>query len=334
MATACRLTNPCHSMLSRLDWTSFPRFSNSARPLIAVRYASVLSKTPLETPVSEPDPLFTLDINFGEASRSKRTFEMKTYKPVTPGIRHLRRPINPHLYQGRPIRALTVAKRKKGGRNRTGQICVRHHGGGHRQRIRMVDYFRNEPGPQVVLRIEYDPGRSGHIALIEHTQTKVLSYILAADDLRAGDIVQSYRAGIPDELLKEMGGFIDPGILAARTVIRGNCLPIKMIPIGTYIHNIGLKGRGPGKLCRSAGASAQILANAENVFATIRLQSHEVRKIPVEACATIGIVSNIDHQHTKLGKAGRSRWMGIRPTVRGVAMNACDHPHGGGRIVL
>ncbi|SCU95125.1 LADA_0G13674g1_1 [Lachancea dasiensis] len=263
---------------------------------------------------------------------SKEITRLKKLKPVSPGLRWYRAPIYPYLHNGRPVRALTVAKRSNGGRNHTGRITVRHRGGGHKRRIRLVDFTRFTPGEQTVQRIEYDPGRSAHIALLKHSATGELSYILACDGLRAGDVVESYRKGVPDNLLQEMGGKIDPAILSVRTAQRGNCLPVSMIPVGAIIHNVGITPVGPGKFCRAAGTYARVVAKLpEKSKAIIRLQSGEQRYVALEACATMGVVSNIDHQNRSLGKAGRSRWRGIRPTVRGVAMNKCDHPHGGGR---
>ncbi|AQZ12490.1 RML2 (YEL050C) [Zygosaccharomyces parabailii] len=263
---------------------------------------------------------------------SKEITVMKKLKPVSPGLRWWRKPIYPYLHKGRPILWLTKAKRGTGGRNNSGRITVRHRGGGHKRRLRIVDFSRWDAGAQTVQRIEYDPGRSAHIALVKHNSTNQLSYILACDGLRAGDVVESYRHGITKELLKEMGGKVDPAILSVRTAQRGNCVPISMIPIGSIVHNVGLTPVGPGKFCRAAGSYARILSKwPEKKKAVVRLQSGEHRYVSLEACATIGIVSNIDHQNRSLGKAGRSRWMGIRPTVRGVAMNKCDHPHGGGR---
>ncbi|KAH0544946.1 hypothetical protein FGG08_000872 [Glutinoglossum americanum] len=275
------------------------------------------------------------------------TFAMRTYKPRTPGVRHLRRPINDHLWKGRPFLPLTFAKKGqgKGGRNHTGRVTVRHRGGGHKRRIRTVDFSRMTPGKHTVDRIEYDPGRSGHIALITEEATGRKSYILAAESMRAGDTVQSYRAGIPQDLLDSMGGVVDPGILAAKTAWRGNCLPLHMIPIGTLVHNVGSSKDRGGVFCRSAGTYATVISKGdegiskgnegptakEAKFVTVRLQSGEIRKVSKDACATVGVVSNPHHQHRQLGKAGRKRWLGIRPTVRGVAMNAVDHPHGGGR---
>ena len=262
---------------------------------------------------------------------------MKTYKPRTPGVRHLRRPINDHLWKGKPYRPLTFAKigHGKGGRNNTGRVTVRHRGGGARRRIRTVDFERKDPGKHLVERIEYDPNRSAHLALLENVKTKEKSYIIAAEGMRAGDAVESYRSGIPKELIQSMGGTVDPGMLAAKTAFRGNCLPMHMVPLGTQVYSVGSHpGRG-AVFCRSAGTYATVMAREEVgkkvKDVTIRLQSGEVRKVSKDACATIGVASNPHWQFRQLGKAGRSRWLNIRPTVRGVAMNASDHPHGGGR---
>ncbi|KAK3397646.1 60S ribosomal protein L2, mitochondrial precursor [Sordaria brevicollis] len=269
---------------------------------------------------------------------------MRTYKPHTPGIRHLKRPINDHLWKGRPYLPLTFPKKgqSKGGRNHSGRITVRHRGGGHKRRIRMVDFDRWTPGPHTVLRIEYDPGRSAHIALVKEEATGKKSYIVAADGMRAGDVVQSYRSGLPQDLLDSMGGVVDPGILAARTCWRGNCLPVSMIPVGTQIYCVGSRPDGKAVFCRSAGTYATIISKEEETredgtkvmtgkFVNVRLQSGEIRRVSKDACATVGVASNIMHHYRQLGKAGRSRWLNIRPTVRGLAMNANDHPHGGGR---
>ncbi|KAI9816420.1 MAG: hypothetical protein M1832_005087 [Thelocarpon impressellum] len=267
------------------------------------------------------------------------TFAMRTYKPRTPGVRHLRRPINEHLWKGRPFLPLTIAKKGqgKGGRNNTGRITVRHRGGGHKRRIRTVDFSRTEPGKHVVERIEHDPGRSAHIALLAREDGGRKSYIVAAEGMRAGDTVESYRSGIPKELMDSMGGTVDPGMLAARTAWRGNCLPLHMVPIGTLVFNVGSARERGAVFCRSAGTFATVISKDEGArgsvgrYVTVRLQSGEVRRVSRDACATVGVASNAHHQHRQLGKAGRSRWLGIRPTVRGVAMNAADHPHGGGR---
>jgi len=273
--------------------------------------------------------------------RKEAGFQLKTYKPRTPGVRHLKRPINDHLWKGKPYSKLTFAKigHGKGGRNNTGRVVMRHHGGGHRRRIRTVDFARLAPGKHIVERIEYDPNRSAHLALIESVKTKGKSYIIAAEGMRAGDAVESYLSGIPRDLLDSMGGVMDPGMLAAKTAFRGNCLPMHMVPLGTQVYNVGST---PGKgavFCRSAGTYATVIAkeevgsekNKKVKDVTVRLQSGEVRKVAKDACATIGVASNPHWQFRQLGKAGRSRWLNIRPTVRGLAMNASDHPHGGGR---
>lgn len=212
-------------------------------------------------------------------------------------------------------------------------------GGGHKRRIRTVDFMRMEPGPHTVERIEHDPGRTAHIALLNNEATGRKSYIVAAEGMRAGDVVQSYRSGIPKDLLESMGGVVDPGVLAAKTAWRGNCLPLHMVPIGSIVYNVGSKNDRGAVFCRSAGTYATVMSKDENdgkhgkkdKYVVVKLQSGEIRKVDRDACATIGVASNPHYQHEQLGKAGRSRWLNIRPTVRGLAMNACDHPHGGGR---
>lgn len=307
----------------------------------------------------------------GDASQSKGANSgsavIRTYKPRTPGVRHLRRPINDHLWKGRPFLPLTYPKKgqSKGGRNASGRITVRHRGGGAKRRIRVVDFERRVPGPHLVERIEYDPGRSAHIALLSEKATGRKSYIIAADGIRAGDVVHSYRAGIPQKLLASMGGVVDPGILASKTAFKGNCLPIHLIPVGTTVFCVGSAASRGAVFCRSAGTSAVIVNKNEETkddgsrvmtgkYVEVRLQSGEVRRVSKDACATIGVASNVHHAFRQLGKAGRSRWLNIRPTVRGVAMNKgaskeeltlsfhhsqnmlmpfflVDHPHGGGR---
>jgi len=263
---------------------------------------------------------------------AKEIVQIKKFKPTSPGVRWYRAPIYPHLYKGHPYRPLTVHKKKFGGRNNTGKITVRGRGGGHKRRIRILDHSRNEAGPQEVVRIEYDPNRTAHIALLKNLESGNKTYILAADGLRAGDIVESFMQGIPERLIKEMGGKIDPAILAARTNQKGNCLPMHMIPIGATIHNIGITKDQAGKLCRAAGAYGRLMQKLpEKKKAVVKLQSGEHRYVHIDSCASLGIVSNIAHQHLSLGKAGRSRWRDRRPKVRGMAQNACDHPHGGGR---
>lgn len=267
--------------------------------------------------------------------------QFKTFKPITPSIRWVRIPLRTNLHRGRPVRSLTVAKRGTGGRNHHGHITVRGRGGGHRRRIRLVDFFRWESGEQQVVRLEYDPGRSAHIALIQHKTSGRQSYILAPDGVSPGDVVQSFR-----NHKDEAGGAssLDMGIFRTHAIRPGNVLPLRLIPIGTEIHAISLRPLGPAQLVRSAGASGQLVAfssyrkrttedageNADSASPTsgathaqVRLTSGEVRYVPIGCCATIGIVSNKDHQHRRLGKAGRSRWLGFRPKVRGVAMNPC-----------
>lgn len=184
------------------------------------------------------------------------------------------------------------------------------------------------PGPHLVERIEHDPGRSAHIALLSEEATGQKSYIVAAEGMRAGDVVHSYRSGIPKDLLDSMGGVVDPGVLAAKTAWRGNCLPLHMVPIGTMVYNVGsAKNRG-AVFCRSAGTYAVVISKDDDTtkggekYVIVRLQSGEIRKVSREACATIGVASNPHYHYRQLGKAGRSRWLNIRPTVRGVAMNA------------
>jgi ribosomal protein L2 len=266
---------------------------------------------------------------------------LRTYKPRTPGLRHLKRPINDHLYKGRPYLPLTMARKGQhiGGRNsHTGKITVRHRGAGAKRRIRTLDYQRMDPGKHLVERIEHDPGRSAHIALLSRTegQTRSYSYIVAPQGMRAGEVIESYRQGIPDYLIRELGGTADAGMIAAKTAFRGNCMPLHMIPPGTIVYNVGLR-RGKGaQLCRSAGTFATVLSKGDGdpkkaVYVDVKLKSGEVRRIHRDCCATIGTASNVNFNRRQLGKAGRKRWLGIRPTVRGVAMNASEHPHGGGR---
>lgn len=295
-------------------------------------YATVVEPTH-----TEPPPSFATAAGFAPpivTEGSSAAFAMRTYKPRTPGLRHLKRPINDHLWKGRPFLPLTIAKKGhgKGGRNNTGRVTVRHRGGGHKRRIRTVDFERMTPGPHLVERIENDPGRSAHIALLTEQATGRKSYIVAAEGMRAGDVVHSYRSGIPKDLLESMGGVVDPGVLAAKTAWRGNCLPLHMVPVGTMVYNVGsAKNRG-AVFCRSAGTYAVVISKDDDStkgamkYVTVRLQSGEVRKVSRDACATIGVASNPHYQYRQLGKAGRSRWLNIRPTVRGVAMNAGMYP--------
>ena len=204
-----------------------------------------------------------------------------------------------------------------------------------------------DPGKHTVQRIEYDPGRSAHIALLRRNNIVggvekgdgKLSYIVASMGMREGDVVESFRKGVPQELIDSLGGSADKGMIAAKTARRGNCLPLHMIPSGTIVYNIGLYPGKKAQLCRSAGTFGMVVNKNEDTaegqkpspFVDVRLKSGEVRRIHRDACATVGVASNAMWQKRQLGKAGRKRWLGIRPTVRGVAMNAMDHAHGGGR---
>lgn len=255
---------------------------------------------------------------------------------LQPGSTHFKKPVHEHLHKGKSVRELTVPKKKTAGRNNTGKITIRGRGGGHKQRVRLVDTHRLLPGKQTVVRIEYDPNRSGHIALIKHSETGDLSYILAASGLRTGDVVESFRSGLPEDFLQEMrdtnNGEIDDALLTSRIMQRGNCLPLKMIPVGSIIHNIGLHPNGRGQLVKSAGTFARLLSkHPDQNKVIIKLSSGEHRYVNLKCQATLGVVSNKEHKSISWGKAGRSRHRGFRPQVRGVAMNACDHPHGGGR---
>ncbi|HEY59228.1 MAG TPA: 50S ribosomal protein L2 [Anaerolineae bacterium] len=233
---------------------------------------------------------------------------VKVYKPVTPGQRHKTGSTFEEITKSKPERSLVIFKTRKSGRNVYGRITVRHRGGGHRRKIRIIDFKRQKVDiPATVTAIEYDPNRSARLALITYADG-VKVYIIAPLDLRVGDTVMS---GDQAEIRP------------------GNCLPIEKIPIGTMIHNIELiEGRG-GQLVRSAGTAAQLLAK-EGQYAHIRLPSSEVRLIRQKCFATIGQVGNLEHSQIKLGKAGRKRHMGFRPAVRGSAMSPRDHPHGGG----
>ena len=302
----------------------------------------------------------------GRIASTKFEVRLRRYTPRTPGIRHLIRPLNEHLWKGRPLHRLTFPKKGHGlgGRNMTGHVVVRHRGGGHKRRIRTVDFGRKEGGKHLVERIEHDPGRTAHIALVCNLQTGERSYILAAEGMRAGDKVESFRPGLPKSLVEEMGGTMDQGVIASKTAHRGNCLKLGMIPVGTTIFNITPDAKSIGKICRSAGTHGIIVGKGEDIvqkemikvigdtgnldlssltseqlrkfekaanYVTVKLSSGEIRLIDKEAVATIGVASNVNYKYTSLGKAGRARWLGIRPTVRGLAMNAMDHPHGGGR---
>ncbi len=233
---------------------------------------------------------------------------LKIYRPTSPGRRGMSGSTFEEITKSKPEKSLLVPLKKKAGRNNQGKMTVRHRGGGSKRQLRIIDFKRDKPGvPGRVAAIEYDPNRSARIALIYYADGEK-RYILAPVGLGVGDIIKSGN----DAEIKT-----------------GNTLPLKLIPTGTQIHNIEMqKGKG-GQMVRSAGASAQLMAK-EGDYALIRLPSGEVRRVRIECLATIGQIGNIDHQNISLGKAGRSRWMGRRPTVRGSAMNPNDHPHGGG----
>ncbi|KFZ28894.1 50S ribosomal protein L2 [Pseudidiomarina atlantica] len=229
-------------------------------------------------------------------------------KPTSPGRRHVVKVVNEDLYKGKPYAPLLDKNNKKGGRNNNGRITVRHIGGGHKHHYRMIDFKRTKDGiPAKVERLEYDPNRSANIALVLYADGE-RRYILAPKGLKAGDSVQSGS---------------DAPIKA------GNTLPLRNIPVGSVVHAIEMKPGKGAQLARSAGAYVQVLARDGN-YVTVRMRSGEVRRIPSDCRATIGEVGNAEHMLRQLGKAGAKRWRGVRPTVRGVAMNPVDHPHGGG----
>ena len=233
---------------------------------------------------------------------------IKTYNPYTPSRRNMTGSDFSEITKKTPEKALVVSLKKNAGRNNQGKITVRHHGGGNRQKYRIIDFKRNKEGiPAKVIGIEYDPNRTANIALICYADGEK-AYILAPQGLTDGMTVQSGSGA---------------------EVRVGNCLPLSEIPVGTQIHNIEFYPGKGGQLVRSAGNSAQLMAK-EGKYATLRLPSGEMRMVPIVCRATIGVVGNGDHSLINLGKAGRKRHMGIRPTVRGSVMNPNDHPHGGG----
>ncbi|AFV02910.1 MAG: 50S ribosomal protein L2 [Dehalobacter sp. 4CP] len=233
---------------------------------------------------------------------------IRSYKPTSPGRRQMTVLNFDEITRNEPERSLIAPLRKKAGRNNTGRLTVRHQGGGHKRRYRLIDFKRIKDGvPAKVASIEYDPNRSANIALLNYADG-FKSYIIAPNGLKVGqEIVSGEQADIKV----------------------GNTLKLKNIPVGTLIHNIEMKPGKGGQLVRSAGGSAQLMAK-EGSYATLRLPSGEMRMIHIECRATIGQVGNLDYENVTIGKAGRSRWLGIRPTVRGSVMNPCDHPHGGG----
>jgi len=233
---------------------------------------------------------------------------IRKYNPTTPGLRGMTVSTFEEITTDTPEKSLTVTLKKNAGRNVRGKITVRHRGGGTRAKYRIIDFKRNKDGiPGKVTTIEYDPNRSANIALIVYADGEK-RYIIAPNKLVVGDVVVSG----PDADIKV-----------------GNALPVANIPVGTIIHNIEMKPGKGGQMVRSAGNGAQLMAKEGN-YATLRLPSGEMRKVRMECRATIGEVGNLDHENIKIGKAGRKRHMGIRPTVRGSVMNPNDHPHGGG----
>jgi large subunit ribosomal protein L2 len=229
-------------------------------------------------------------------------------RPTSPGRRHQVAVKTTGLHKGKPFSGLLAKKLKNGGRNNTGRITVRHQGGGHKQRYRIIDFKRDKDGiPGEIERLEYDPNRSAHIALVKYMDGE-RRYILAPKGIEAGR--------------KIMSGDESP-------IKIGNALTLKSIPVGTLVHNIEMKPGKGGQLIRSAGGTAQVAAR-EGAYVSIRLRSGETRKIHIDCKATIGEIGHGEHNLRKIGKAGAMRWRGVRPTVRGVAMNPVDHPHGGG----
>jgi large subunit ribosomal protein L2 len=233
---------------------------------------------------------------------------LKSYKPVTPGLRQLIKVDRSELWKGKPVKGLTEGLTKTGGRNNKGRITTRHIGGGHARRYRIVDFKRRKFGMEAVVeRLEYDPNRTAYIALIKY-KDGTQAYILAPQRLQKGDVIVSGEKA---------------------DIKPGNAMMLKNIPVGTIVHNVEMKiGKG-GQMARSAGTYVQIVGRDSGIV-QIKLSSGEVRVVPQDCMATIGAVSNHDHMNEQIGKAGRNRWKGIRPSVRGVVMNPVDHPHGGG----
>tara|TARA_B100001123_G_C15259749_1_gene1006122 strand:+ start:381 stop:1205 length:825 start_codon:yes stop_codon:yes gene_type:complete len=233
---------------------------------------------------------------------------LKIFKSYTKSTRGTVLVNRKNIWKGKPLKSLTIGQHSTGGRNNLGRITSRHKGAGHKHKYRDIDFYRKKVDLKAkVVRIEYDPNRSAYVALIKY-EDGVMNYILAPNKIKINDEVVSGRN---------------------KEIKIGNCMPLSDIPAGTDVHNIELYPNGGGKLARSAGSSAQISGTDEN-YCIIKLSSGEVRKVINSAKATVGTVSNSDHQNIKIGKAGRNRWKGKRPQTRGVAMNPVDHPHGGG----
>jgi len=233
---------------------------------------------------------------------------LKQHKPITPGMRGLVLVDRSHVHKGAPVKSLTKGLTKKGGRNNEGRITARRRGGGHKRKYRVVDFKRRKFDVSgTVERIEYDPNRTAFIALIKYEDGEV-AYILAPARMRAGATV----------------------IAGERVDVKpGNAMPLANMPIGTIVHNVEIKPRKGGQIARAAGTYVQLVGRDQG-YAQLKLSSGETRRVPAGCMATVGAVSNSDQQNIKLGKAGRKRWLGKRPEVRGVAMNPVDHPHGGG----
>ncbi|MCG2633963.1 MAG: 50S ribosomal protein L2 [Gammaproteobacteria bacterium] len=229
-------------------------------------------------------------------------------KPTSAGRRFVTQVIDPDLHKGAPYEPLVASKKRNGGRNNQGRITTRHQGGGHKQRYRLIDFKRNKDGvPAIIERLEYDPNRTANIALVLYNDGE-RRYIIAPRGVAAGDSVIS-------------------GVEAP--IAKGNCLPLRNIPVGTVVHCVEMKPGKGAQLGRSAGAGLQFVAREGN-YATLRLRSGEMRRVLLDCRATIGEVGNSEHALRSVGKAGATRWKGVRPTVRGVVMNPVDHPHGGG----
>ena len=233
---------------------------------------------------------------------------LKTFKPYTKSTRGTIIVTKEGLWKGKPIKSLTIGKKSSSGRNNLGRITSRRRGSGHKQKYREIDFYRNKHDIEgVVERIEYDPNRTSHIMLVKYEDGE-RAYMLVPQNIKIGDKIISGNK---------------------KEIKIGNCMPLHDIPVGTAIHNVEMKPGGGAKIARAAGSSVQI-TGSDDEYSIIKLASGEIRKITSKAKATIGVLSNPDQKNIKIGKAGRNRWLGIRPSVRGVAMNPVDHPHGGG----
>ena len=233
---------------------------------------------------------------------------LKTFKPYTKSTRGTIIVRKEGLWKGKPIKSLTIGKKSSSGRNNLGRITSRRRGSGHKQKYREIDFYRKKHDIEAVVeRIEYDPNRTAHIMLVKYEDGE-RAYMLAPQNIKIGDKIISGNK---------------------KEIKIGNCMPLHDIPVGTAIHNVEMKPGGGAKIARAAGSSVQI-TGSDDEYSIIKLASGEIRKITSKAKATIGVLSNPDQKNIKIGKAGRNRWLGIRPSVRGVAMNPVDHPHGGG----